>query len=105
LRYKYTGSYLPIRIILLLGTIATAGQLISLFSIPLLLTFLKALSLKQLPIYLHQYTMEGSALGMFKCRYTALLGSKGRYLHYLGSIGVRKVLVELALYNRTYYFY
>jgi hypothetical protein len=46
------GSCLLIRIILLLGTVAAIGQLISLFGIPLLLTFLKALSLKQLPIYL-----------------------------------------------------
>ena len=68
------------------------------------LTFLKALSLKQLPVYLRQYATEGSALGMFKCWCTALLGFRGRYLYYLGSIGVRKVLVELALYNRTYYF-
>jgi len=36
---------------------------------------------------------------------TILLGSRGRYLRYLSSIGVRKVLVELALYNRTYYSY
>ena len=35
----------------ILGTIATACQLIGLFSILLLLPFLKALSLKQLPIY------------------------------------------------------
>jgi len=49
--------------------------------------------------------MEGGALGMFKYWRTALLGSRGRHLCYLGSIGVRKVLVELALYNRTYYFY
>ena len=49
--------------------------------------------------------MEGSALGMFKRWCAVLLGSKGRYLRYLGSIGVRKVLVELALYNKTYYFY
>ena len=69
----------------------------------LLLTFLKALSLKRLPIYLRQHAAEGSALGMFERRRTALLGSGGRYLRYLGSIGVRKVLVELALYNRTYY--
>ena len=58
-----------------------------------------------MPIYLHQHAVKGSALGMFKCWCTTLLGSKGCYLHYLGSIGVRKVLVELALYNRTYYFY
>ena len=56
-----------------------------------------------MPIYLRQHAIEGSALGIFKYRYTALLGSGGRYLRYLGSIGVRKVLVELALYNRTYY--
>jgi hypothetical protein len=58
-----------------------------------------------LPIYLHQHAIEGSALGIFKRRRTTLLGSRGRYLYYLGSIGVRKVLVELALYNRTYYSY
>ena len=71
----------------------------------LLLTFLKALSLERLPIYLRQHAAEGSALGIFERRRTILLGSKGRYLRYLGSIGIRKVLVELALYNRTYYFY
>jgi hypothetical protein len=32
---------------------------------------------------------------MFKRRRAALLGSGGRHLYYLGSIGVRKVLVEL----------
>ena len=56
-----------------------------------------------MPIYLRQYAAEGSALGMFERRRATLLGSGGRYLRYLGSIGVRKVLVELALYNRTYY--
>ena len=56
-------------------------------------------------MYLRQHAIEGSALGMFKRRRTILLGSGGRYLHYLGSIGVRKVLVELALHNRTYYSY
>jgi hypothetical protein len=80
------------------------GQLISLFGILLLLTFLKALSFKQLPIYLHQYTVESSALGMFKYQRAILLGSKGRYLYYLSSISVKKVLIKLALYNRTYYF-
>ena len=58
-----------------------------------------------MPIYLRQYAIEGSALGMFKRWYTTLLGSRGHYLYYLGSIGVRKVLVELALHNRTYYSY
>ena len=77
--------------------------MIGLFGILLLLTFLKALSLKQLPIYLRQHAIEGSALGMFKRRYTILSDSRGHYLCYLGSIGVRKVLVELALYNRTYH--
>jgi len=56
-------------------------------------------------MYLRQHAAEGSALEMFKRRRAALLGSGGRYLYYLGSIGVRKVLVELALYNRTYYSY
>ena len=84
---------------------AAIGQLIGLFGILLLLTFLKALSLERLPVYLRQHATEGSALGMFECWCAALLGSGGRYLRYLGSIGVRKVLVELALYNRTYYFY
>jgi hypothetical protein len=46
------GSRLLIRIVLLLGAIATTGQLIGLFGILLLLTFLKALSLKRLLIYL-----------------------------------------------------
>ena len=58
-----------------------------------------------MPIYLCQHAAEGSALGMFECWHTTLLGSGGRHLCYLGSIGVRKVLVELALYNRTYYFH
>jgi hypothetical protein len=84
--------------------VATISQLIGLFGILFLLTFLKALSLEQLPIYLRQYAVEGSALGMFKCWCTALLGFRGRHLYYLGSISVRKVLVELALYNKTYYF-
>ena len=56
-------------------------------------------------MYLRQYAVEGSALEMFKRWCTALLGSRGRYLRYLGSIGVTKVLVELAPHNRTYYFY
>ena len=51
---------------------ATTGQLIGLFSILLLLTFLKALSFKQLPAYLRQYAIEGSALGIFKCPRTTL---------------------------------
>ena len=55
-------------------------------------------------MYLLQHAAEGSALGMFKRRRAVLLGSGGRHLCYLGSIGVRKVLVELALHNRTYYF-
>jgi len=85
--------------------VAAAGQLIGLFGILLLLTFLKALSLKRLPIYLRQHAAEGSALEMFERRHTILSGSGGRHLYYLGSIGVRKVLVELALYNKTYYSY
>jgi len=84
---------------------ATIGQLISLFSILLLLTFLKALSLKQLPVYLCQHATEGSALGMFKYLRAVSSSSKKRHLYYLGSIGIKKVLVELALYNRTHYFY
>jgi len=48
-------------------------------------------------MYLHQHAAEGSALGIFKRRRTILLGSKGRHLRYLGSIGVRKVLVELTI--------
>ena len=56
-----------------------------------------------MPIYLHQQAIEGSALGIFKRWRAISLGSRGRYLRYLGSIGVRKVLVELALYNRTYH--
>jgi len=39
---------------------------------------------------------------MFKRWRAVLLGFIGRYLYYLNGIGVRKV--ELALYNRTYYF-
>ena len=58
-----------------------------------------------MPIYLRQHAAEGSALGMFKRWRAALLGSRGRHLYYLGSIGVKNVLVELALYNRTYYSY
>ena len=56
-----------------------------------------------MPIYLRQYATEGSALGIFKCRRATLLGFRGRHLRCLSSIGVRKVLVELALHNRTYY--
>jgi len=56
-------------------------------------------------MYLRQYTIKGSALGIFKCWHAILLSSKRRHLYYLGSIGVRKVLVKLALYNRTHYFY
>ena len=88
---------------MLLNTVAAASQLIGSFSILLLLIFLEALSFEQLPIYLHQHTAEGSALGMFKCQHATSLGSVGRHLCYLNSIGVRKVSVELALYNRTYY--
>jgi len=58
-----------------------------------------------LPIYLRQHAVKGSALRIFKRWCTVLLGSGGYYLRYLGSIGIRKVLVELALYNRTYYSY
>ena len=83
---------------------AAASQLIGLFSISLLLTFFKALSLQRLLIYLRQYIIEGSALKIFKRRRTILLGSEGHRLYYLDSIGVKKVLVELALYNKTYYF-
>ena len=83
---------------------AAIGQLIGLFSILLLLTFLKALSLEQLPIYLHQHATKGSALGIFKHQYTILLDFRGRHLYYLNSIGVKKVLIKLALYNKTYYF-
>jgi len=72
---------------------------------PLLLTFFKALSLKQLLIYLRQHAAKNSALGMFKCQRIASLGSKGRHLCYLSSIGVKKVLVELALHNKTYHSY
>ena len=50
-----------------------------------------------MPIYLRQYAIVGSALGIFKYWRTTLLGSRGRYLYYLGSIGVRKVLVELTI--------
>jgi len=84
---------------------ATAGQLISLFSILLLLTFFKALSLKYLPIYLRQYAIKGSALGTFKYLRVILLKFKKCHLYYLNSIGIKKVLIELALYNKTYYFY
>jgi len=82
---------------------ATTSQLIGLFGIPLLLTFFKTLSLKRLPIYLRQHAAESSALGIFKRWYAASSGSGGRHLYYLSSIGVRKVLVELALYNKTHY--
>ena len=71
----------------------------------LLLTFFKALSLKQLLIYLRQHTTEGSALGMFKRWRAASSGFRGRHLYYLGSIGVRNILVELALHNRTHHSY
>ena len=84
---------------------AATGQLIDLFSILLLLTFPKALNLKRLLIYLHQYAVEGSTLGTFKRQYTILLGSGGHQLYYLGSKDIRKVLVELALYNKIYYFH
>ena len=97
------GSYLLIKIGLLLNTIAAAGQLVDLFSILLLLTFPEALNLKQLLIYLYQYAAEGSALGIFKRRHTALLGFRGHQSCYLGSKDIKKVLVELVLYNRTYY--
>ena len=50
-----------------------------------------------MPVYLRQHAIEGSALGMFKCWCAALLGSRGRYLYYLGSIGVSNVLVELTI--------
>jgi hypothetical protein len=53
---------------LLLDAVAAAGQLIGSFGILLSLTFLKALSLKRLPVYLRQYAAEGSALGMFERR-------------------------------------
>ena len=99
------GSCLLIRIVLLLGTVATTSQLIGLFSILLLLTFLKALSLKQLLMYLRQHATKGSALGTFKRWRVALLGSKGHQLRYLSSKNIRNVLVEPALYNRTHYFY
>jgi hypothetical protein len=88
----------------LLNTVAVVGQLIGSFGILLLLTFLKALSLKRLPVYLRQHAIESSTLGMFKYQHTVLLGSGGCHLRCLNSIGVRKVLVELALYNKTYYF-
>lgn len=57
-----------------------------------------------MPVYLRQHAVEGSALGIFKHQHTILLGSGGRHLYYLSSIGVKKVSVELALYNKTYYF-
>ena len=56
-------------------------------------------------MYLHQHTTKGSALGMFKRWYTVLLGFRGHQLHYLGNKDIKKVLIELALYNRTYYFH
>jgi len=56
-------------------------------------------------MYLYQHAVEGSALEIFKYLRAALSGSKRRHLYYLGSIGVRKVLVKLALYNRTHHFY
>ena len=89
----------------MLNTVAATGQLISLFNILFLLTFLETLSLEQLPIYLYQHAVEGSALGMFERQCAALSGSRGRHLCYLSNIGVRKVSVELALYNKTYYFH
>ena len=54
-----------------------------------------------MPIYIRQHTIKGNTLEMFKRRRAASSGFKRRYLRYLGGIGVRKVLVELALYNRT----
>ena len=54
-------------------------------------------------MYLCQHAAEGSALGMFKYWCAILLGSRRHHLYYLGSIGVKKVLVELALHNRTHY--
>jgi len=44
---------------------------------PLSLTFFKALSLKQLPIYLRQHITESSALGTFERRRVILLNYKG----------------------------
>ena len=87
----------------MLSAVAAANQLIGLFGILLLLIFLEALSLEQLPVYLHQHAAEGSALGMFECQHAALSGSRGHHSYYLGSIGIRKVSVELALHNRTHH--
>ena len=78
--------------------------MINLFGILLLLTLPKALSLKQLLIYLRQHAAEGSALGIFKYRHAVLLGSRGHQSRYLSSKDIKKVLVKLALYNKTYYF-
>jgi len=85
--------------------VAIAGQLIGLFGILLSLTFLKALSLKRLLVYLRQHAIKGSALGTFKCRRAALSGFRGHQSRYLSSKDIRNVLVEPALYNRTYYSY
>jgi len=81
------------------------GQLISSFGILLSLTFLKALSLERLLVYLRQHAAKGSALGTFERRRAILLGFKGHQSRYLSSKDVRNVLVEPALYNRTYYSY
>ena len=55
-------------------------------------------------MYLYQHAAEGSALGIFKYRHAVLLGSRGHQSRYLSSKDIKKVLVELALYNRTHYF-
>jgi hypothetical protein len=88
----------------LLSAVAVAGQLIDSFGILLSLTFPEALSLERLLVYLRQHAAEGSALGTFKRRRAALSGSGGHQSRYLGSKDIRKVLVELAIYNRTHYF-
>ena len=88
----------------MLSAVAAAGQLIDSFGISLSLTLPEALSLERLLVYLRQHAAEGSALGMFERRRAALLGSGGHQSRYLGSKDIRKVLVELALYNRTYHF-
>ena len=84
---------------------AAISQLINLFSILLLLIFPKALNFKRLLVYLRQYTVKGSTLGIFERQHTVLSGSKGHQSCYLGSKNIRKVLVELALYNKTHYSY
>jgi len=99
------GSRLPIRIVLLLSAVATTGRLIGLFSILFSLTFLKALSLKQLLVYLRQHATKGSALGTFKRRRATSSGSRGHQSRYLSSKDVRNVLVKPALYNKTHHFY